>query len=626
MDYRERWELKDYLVGQILERRIRLFHAALFLLLLGFLLNFWQLQIVRGEEYDRLAQNNRLRRIPVKPTRGGIYDRQGELIASTRPSLTLFLRREGFDPVELEAQLARLAPILGLPEAVLLDKLSALGSRPRFERMVLKEDVSLEELARIEARRERFPAVDVEETARRHYPEAGLFAHAVGYVGEVSESQLIHQNGRGNLHSGDIVGKSGIERTYDEWVRGRRGWTVVSVNNLGRRMGDARVQLEPEHGQPLELTLDARLQRKLSEALGDETGAGVFMDPWTGEILALVSTPAFDPNLFADGISHEAWRAITEDPRRPLHDRAIASFYAPGSTFKVVMAVAALETGTLPGSEGTYCNGSTSVYGSRRLCWKRGGHGRVDLDRALAYSCNVYFYHLGKKLGIETIHDYGARFGLGAASSIDVPGEESGILPSSEWKERNYREPWYPGDTISVAIGQGLLAVTPVQMARMISAVATDGQLPTPHIQRSRTGPSQRLSVEQETLRRIRDALEEAVRTGTARRAKIADTIVAGKTGTAQVYKHSAGIDSDELPKSERDHGWFVGYAGQPRPRIAFAVVVEHGGHGGSSAAPIVRQVLETFFADPATGAAPDLTAGVDVAEEAPGVRAAAVR
>jgi penicillin-binding protein 2 len=591
MDYRERWELKDYLVSQRLERRILLFHAGLVLLLLGFLLNFWYLQGVNGEEYANLAENNRMRRIPLPPTRGVIFDRHDEVIAATRPSLDLVLRRE--NPRDLGGQLRRLAGVLRVPYEELVQQLQQMGSRPLFEALVLEEDVSLEALARIEARRERFPAVEVRETARRHYPEAGLVSHAVGYVGEVSEGQLTLDD---RLLRGDIVGKSGVEREFDGRLRGSRGWKLVSVNSLGRRIGESRVGQLPDHGTDLELTLDLKLQRVLQEALGEEAGAGVFMDPWTGEILAIASAPAFDPNVFADGLSHDEWRAIIEDPRRPLHDRAIASFYAPGSTFKIVMAVAGLETGTVTPTDRVFCNGSTLIYNRRRLCWKRGGHGWVDMRPALAFSCNVYFYELGKKLGIDAIHKYGKSFGLGQLSGVNIPGEEPGILPSQDWKLRVQRERWYPGDTISVAIGQGLLAVTPIQMARAISAVATSGLLPHPHLTRQDAGSPARVAVAPETFRTVRLALEKAVREGTGRSATRGAFTAAGKTGTAQVYKHSAGIDSDELPKSERDHAWFVGYAPVDKPKVAFAVVVEHGGHGGSTAAPIARKVLEAFF------------------------------
>jgi penicillin-binding protein 2 len=603
MDYRERWELKDYLFGQVIERRILLVHLVLTLVVLAFVLDFWNLQGVHGDEYRVLAENNRLRRIPLPPTRGEILDRDHRVIASTRPSLDLLLRPD--DRPSVERQIEGLAALLGEPADDLRRKLTGMRAGPGFDPLPVKEDVTLSEVARIEVRRERFPSIEVRQTARRHYPEGALVAHAIGYVGEVNEARLQSAEDPSTLFRGDIVGKSGVERAYDDALRGVRGWMVASVDSVGRQMGEAQVLAQPGHGSPLEITLDMRLQRTLVEALGPEAGAGVFLDPKTGEVLALASAPAFDPNRFADGLTREAWQALNADPGRPLHARAIASFYAPGSTFKIVMAIAGLETGTIRPSDALFCAGSTVIYGHRRLCWKRGGHGRVELVSALAQSCNVYFYHLGQRLGIEPIHRYGSMLGLGAPTGIDIPGEEGAILPSPEWKQRAQREPWYPGDTISVAIGQGLLAVTPVQMATMVSAVAT-GRVPRPHLVRGSVAPGREIAVTASTLDVVRRGLEQVVAAGTGRSATRGGFTVAGKTGTAQVYKRSAGIDADELPKAERDHAWFVGYAPVDSPRIAFAVVVEHGGHGGTSAAPIARRVLEVFFGPQEDGVAPE--------------------
>ena len=595
MDYRERWELKEYLIEQRLERRVTLFHAGALLLLLGYLLAFWYLQGVRGEEYAHLAENNRLREIPLLPIRGVIVDRRGEIIASTRPSLRLLWRRE--DAGDPEEQLRRLETVLSVPFDKLVERLENAASRPDFVPAVLKEDLTLGELAPIEARREWFPSVEFQQTARRTYPAGPAVAHVLGYVGEVSEQELAASTRDAPLYRGDIVGKTGLERFYDERVRGERGSKFVTVNNLGRQLGEGRPGTLPHNGDDLALTLDLSLQRTLVEALGDETGAGVFMDARTGEILAMVSTPAYDPNAFAGGISPAAWTAIVEDPRRPLHDRAIASFYAPGSTFKVIMAIAGLETGAVSPSTTVTCTGSVNMYGRNFLCWKKGGHGTVSIHKALAHSCNVYFYVLGRNLGIEPIHEYGARFKLGMSSGVDLPGEATGVLPSDAWKRRVHGERWYPGETISVAIGQGLLAITPLQLATMIAGVAT-GNLPGPHLVEGQGGEPVNLGISSETLRIVRAALEEAVAQGTGRNAALPDVSVAGKTGTAQVFKHSAGIDADKLPKAERDHALFIGYAPVADPEIAFAVAVEHGGHGGTSAAPIARKVLEVYFND----------------------------
>jgi penicillin-binding protein 2 len=591
VDYRERWELKDYLIGRRLDRRILTLHVMLGLALFGFVVNFWYLQGVHGEEYKVLAENNRMRRVTMSPTRGVIFDRQDLVLASTRPSLTLWMTRE--DKHDKLPQLERLVPILEIPLEKLQARLDKMRGRPLFEQFMLKEDVSLDELAHIEARRERFPSISVRETARRHYPDGPVIAHAVGYVAQVSETQLANSE---DLSAGDIVGKSGVERAYDGSLRGLRGWQLVSVNSLGRQIGDARIEREPDHGDPIRLTLDMQMQQALYDGFGTEAGGGIFIDVKSGGVLALVSTPSFDPNLFADGFTQEKWKAIIEDPRRPLHDRAIASFYAPGSTFKVVMAIAGLETGAVTPEHTVFCNGGKSFYGRRRLCWKRGGHGWVDMRKALAESCNIYFYELGQELGIDAIHKYGDMLGLGKMTGIPLSGEERGILPSQEWKRQTLREIWYPGDTISVAIGQGFLAATPAQLAVMMAAVASGDKPRAPSLVQGPPASAEHLPVSERTLEIVRAALKRAVDRGTGREATLGQFSVSGKTGTAQVSSTSAGVDSNDLPKAQRDHAWFVGYAPAEDPTVAFAVVVEHGGHGGSMAAPIVRQVLDSYF------------------------------
>jgi len=322
------------------------------------------------------------------------------------------------------------------------------------------------------------------------------------------------------------------------------------------------------------------------------------MNPNTGEVLALASTPGYDPNVFTAPVSRTTWTALISDARHPLNDRAISSFYAPGSTFKVLMSIVGLETGAITPQTTVFCPGSVVIYGRQFMCWKKGGHGTVDVHRALVQSCNVFYYLLGRKVGIDAISKYAKMFGIGELSGIDIPGESRGNPPSVEWKQRIHKEPWYPGDTISVSIGQGLLAVTPVQMATMISAVANGGTLVRPHLARDATLQPAKLPVSAATLALIRDALADVVEEGTATRAQLGPIRVAGKTGTAQVFKKSVGVDADKQPKDERDHAWFIGYAPAENPEIAFAIVIEHGGHGGTTAAPVARKVLEVFFED----------------------------
>ncbi len=450
MDYRERWELKEYRYSQRLRRRVFVFHAAVLALLLAYVLGFYYLQVVRGDEYALLAENNRHRRTPLPPMRGTILDRHGAILASSRPSMNLVLRRE--DLRDAEPQLRRIESVLEIPYGLLRARLDDMRGRPPFEPLVIREDVGLRELARVEARREWFPAVEVEQMPLRSYPAGAAVAHVVGSVGEVGETKLTSQGPEGHLQPGDVVGKSGIEKTYDEILRGRRGWKLVTVNSLGRQLGESQVGRQPTDGTPLKTTLDVRLQRALVEALGEEVGAGVFMDPWTGEVLALASAPTFDPNVFASPVTPETWQSVVEDPDRPLHDRAIQSYYAPGSTFKIIMSVVGLETGAVTPSTLRHCAGSIVLYGRPFLCWKKGGHGTVDLHRALVHSCNVYFYQVGKAAGIEAVARYADLFNIGRPTGVDLPGESGGVLPSPEWKRKRRGERWYPGETISVSI------------------------------------------------------------------------------------------------------------------------------------------------------------------------------
>ena len=595
MDYRERWELKEYQSEQRLGRRATLLHVIIVIVLASFLGVFWYLQIVKGGEFALLAENNRLRRIALPPTRGVVLDRKDEVLASTRPAMNLVLVREGL--TDAEGQLKRLEGFLGIPYSVLNARLQAMRHRPTFEPLVIKEDVQLADIAKVEARREWFPSLEIEQTALRDYPDGPAVAHAVGYVGEVNEAQLA-KIADGSLQQGDIVGKTGVEREYDEILRGRRGWRLQTVNSLGRPFGASQPGREPTDGLPLHLTIDKRLQRKLVEALADEVGSGIFMNPQTGEVLALASTPGYDPNVFTAPVSRTTWTALINDSRHPLNDRAISSFYAPGSTFKVLMSIVGLETGAITPQTTVSCSGSAVIYNRRFMCWKKGGHGTVDVHRALVQSCNVFYYLLGRKVGIDAISKYAKMFGIGEITGIDIPGESRGNPPSVEWKQRIHKEPWYPGDTISVAIGQGLLAVTPIQMATMISAVANGGTLVRPHLARDSKRESTKIPVSASTLALIRDALADVVEEGTATRAQLGPIHVSGKTGTAQVFKKSVGVDADKQPKNERDHAWFIGYAPSEKPEIAFAIVIEHGGHGGTTAAPVARKVLEVFFED----------------------------
>jgi penicillin-binding protein 2 len=598
LDYRERKELRDYLEERRLNRRLILVRVILIVLFLSCLGGTYYLQVVSGERYRVLADHNRLRKEVIRPLRGKMYDRKGKTLVANRTARNVVLDRE--KPANILKTVNRVAPVLGLTEEMLLDRIGRYDARPSFEPAILAEDVHLEQIAWFEARRDEFPEIAVTTESRRDYLFKSELAHVVGYVGEATDAQLAADPG---MTLGDIVGKSGLEKVYDESLRGRRGERLVEVNSIGRPLGELHVTSPPEAGRDIYLSIDRDLQEKLVTAFEDEVGAGVFLDPNNGEILALVSRPAFKPLQFTSRFSPETWNSIINDPLHPLQNRAISSTYSPGSTFKLVVAVAALEEGIINEGTAIRCRGAARFYGRRFGCWKKGGHGAVTVHRALVQSCNVFFYTVGQQLGIERIARYAKEIGFSAATRIDLTGERAGTVPSPEWKERTYGERWYPGETISVAIGQGPIEVTALQMANMAACIANGGPIYRPHVTRAEAGVShpaeilKKASFSSHTLDVIRRAMWGVVHeSGTGGRARLANVEVVGKTGTVQVYKASAGVDADELPKDMRDHSWFVGYAPRDKPEIAFAVFVEHGGHGGTSSAPIVRKVLALRF------------------------------
>lgn len=597
--YRDRKEYRDYYEEQQLVRRMRavwVAFAAVFVLYAG---HFWYLQVVRSGEYIELAENNRLRYVAVQPLRGMIYDRHGRLMVKNRVSFNVLLNRDklGHDDVLL----ASLSRDLEMEAAVLRERWRAHLKRPPFEPVILKEDVDLAEVAFLEARREDFPEVSIGVEPKRQYPFGTAAAHLLGYLGEVSEGDLERGEASSDAGLGDLIGKAGAERAYDALLRGRKGLRPVMVNSRGRLIRELDLESPPEPGENLTLTVDLDLQRELAAAYGDNVGAAVFLDARTSEVLALESRPAYDPNDFATHFSAERWEALMGDRQHPLQNRAVQSKYSPGSTFKVVVAIAALEEKTITPQTAYFCPGYVVLYRRTFKCHKQGGHGRVDLHRALQHSCNVYFYQVGKEVGIEKIADYARRLGYGPRTGIDLPHEEDGLMPDPEWKQRVTGQPWYPGETVSVAIGQGAVLITPVQMARLMQRIATGVEPPAPYVRLADapegTSAGEPVRVRPESLRLVRAALRDVVNDwGTGGRARLADVEVCGKTGTVQVVAASAGIDSAKLAKEVRDHSWFAGWAPCAEPQVAFAVFVEHGGHGGDSAAPIAKRVLEVYF------------------------------
>jgi len=569
------------------------------LVLLG--LRLWQLQIRDGAHYQDLARDNRTRSIVLEPARGLLYDRNGELLANNIPSFQLYVSLE--DVQDRDALMAQLPHYVDLNMETLADKLSPKYRRGRVK---IKSGLTLKEAALIESHRIELPGVAIQPEYERHYPLGTYASHVIGYVGEISEAQLKNPEFV-DLQAGRVIGQYGVERTLDTHLLGETGQKVIEVDAFGYPKRSLSIQ-PPLAGDDLYLTLDIRLQRLAEDLLGEESGAIVALDPWNGDVLALASRPGFNPNDLSGGISQQAWQQLLQDSRHPLTNRAIQGQYPPGSTFKIVMAAALLETQAMTAEESLTCHG-TFPFGKRVFRdWKRGGHGSVDLIKALAESCDVYFYKVGNQLGVDTIATYSRQFGLGSKTGINLPGERSGLVPSTEWKRKNRGEPWYPGETISIAIGQGFLSVTPIQMAKAVSIVATNGHVVQPRLLKGirlrRTGNfkeepalfTHQLPISAKTFSHIKEGLAAVVTRGTAKLAQSTIVSIAGKTGTAQVIALKDDDDKTETAKKHRDHAWFVAFAPVEHPKIAVAIIVEHMGHGGSAAAPLAKALIEAYI------------------------------
>lgn len=594
--------------GEQITQRLRRYTRGLYWILfpvLGLLLlQAWNLQVIHGSYYRQLAENNRIRVVPVFPTRGWIYDRHGHLLARNTPSFSVGLILE--DVKDLPQTLAQLAPWLGTTPEALSRRVQALRGIPPYTPLILKERLSLEEVARIRAHLGDLPGVTIEVEALREYPQRRLAAHVLGYVGEISAQELRSPAFAGEV-PGRLVGKAGIERAYDALLRGELGYREIEVDALGHERRQLGLT-PPVTGKDLILTLDLELQRVAEEALGGHRGVVIAMDPRNGDILALVSHPAYDPNLLSGRLTLPLWKQISRDPASPLTNRAIQGLYPPGSIFKIVLALGALEEGRISPRQRLFCPGRYPLGGRIFRDWKAEGHGWIDLRMALIESCDVYFYQVGAQMDVDQIAQYAWALGLGTPTGIDLPGEKAGLVPTRSWKRKRFREVWYPGETLILSIGQGYLLVTPLQQTLLMAAVANGGTFYRPRLvwkireeNREYTFPpviQGRLPFSSRHLRIVQDALRGVVShpRGTGSAAQSALTSIAGKTGTAQVVSlPPEGAKAEASPRVE-DHAWFVGYAPFRQPRIVVTVLVEHGGHGGASAAPIARKVIEAHL------------------------------
>lgn len=576
-----------------LTRRAQALVALLNVALLVIGATFWTLQIAKGGEYRTMAENNRLRKVPIKAPRGVIFDRHGQVLAENQPSYDLLFERSRAKNVQ--ASLAFAADVLGRPKSEVTAALTKVGPAAAYRPALLAENLTLAQVARFGVASYEHPEFEIDVSHRRLYHGASDLAHVLGYLSEVSEEDLAAA--KGLYSAGDQVGRRGVEATYDRDLRGQDGERILVVDSRGTPLEEhGKVPAAP--GTDLTLTLDAELQHEAYRLLGDQVGVVVALDPRNGEILALASAPSYDPNLFTRRLEAEEWRQLVSSPFHPLQNRALQNRYSPGSVFKIVMAVAGLAEGVVGPQDTVLCNGSTTIYNRRFRCWKKGGHGTVNLQSAIKYSCDVYFYHLGQRLGIERIAKYGRLFHLGRATGIDLLGEKHGLVPDPEWSLKVRKHPWYAGETISVAIGQGPLLVTPIQVAGMLAVVANGGRFVVPHLRKDAAFKAEPLLLDQRALAAVRRGLWAVVNDsdGTGRQARLDGLEVAGKTGTVQVVTQETWTSSDDLPFEKRDHAWFASFAPYESPTLVVVVFVEHGGKGSAAAAPIARALYERYF------------------------------
>ena len=574
-----------------------------FLLLAG---TFWFFQVIQHEQFREMAENNHQRELALRAPRGVLFDRNGRVLVENRPAFNVSIVR--LKTTDLDRTVRMLSAVAGVDERNVREIVDRHLHEPSYRPIVVIENATLAQVAAISARRLDFelPDVVVQQVPTREYPTNELGAHLFGYVGEATDSQVESDD---LLKSGDIVGQAGLEKAHNALLMGKDGARTVIVNSVGREMGELE-RTEPIEGRRLKLTIDYDVQKAIEDGFNASgfNGAAVVLDPQTGEVLGFSSRPAYDPNAFAAGIDRATWLRLNTDDLRPLQNRAIQGRYSPGSTFKMAVGLAALEEGVITPDFKVHCTGGANFYGRYFKCWKKGGHGTVDLRHAIEQSCDVYFYTVGNMVGVDRIHKWATLLGLGAMSGIDLPNEVAGLVPSTEWKKQRTGEKWYAGETISVSIGQGQVSVTPVSMAVYMATLANGGTRVTPHLVKAydegkgwmpipSPPPQSKVTIDHEKLQAIRDGLWMVVNAGgTGGRARIANEDVSGKTGTAQVISNQGRAAAARSGKDFRDNGWFVFFAPRDHPTIAGVVFLEHGIHG-PNAASLAHHILDVFFA-----------------------------
>jgi len=568
---------------------------------------YWKVQIVDHKKFSGLAEANRIRQRALAAPRGLILDRTGKILADNGASFKVSFIRENVE--DMEGTLIRVGRLLDIDVDTLRARIEKYKDLRPFEPIVIEDGLNSRDVAPIESRRLEFPELVVDAEPRRYYPNGTLAAHVLGYLQERTPEEIRAEPGRA-ARAGELVGKTGIERQYDDILTGEDGRITEVVDSLGRvRAENGREN--PVQGGEVVLTLDSRLQARAEEALEGREGVVVALDPRSGEILALASFPTFDPNRFITRFTPDEWSQLTNDPLSPLENRAIRGLYAPGSIFKLAMSLGGLDSGYVTPDTSVYCNGSTQIYGAVRHCWFAPGHGSMNLAEAIKNSCNIYFYTLGRRMGVDMIALAAGRLGLGRKTGVDLAGEKEGLVPSSEWKRRTLKTAWYPGETISVAIGQGQLQVTPLQVAALTAMVAKRGQRKRPHLFLSApaggkevpvddggagAGAAAELPFKPSAYESVIEGMWRSVNDGgTGKGAFVEGLDVCGKTGSTQVVSRESAERLSLAGREIKTHSWFSGFAPRDNPRIVVTVLVEYGGGGGATAAPVAGRIFQLF-------------------------------
>lgn len=576
-----------------IEKRINIAVYIVILAFCVFIFRLWSLQILKGNEYRKIDERNRVRVVDIPAPRGIIHDRNGRVLVKNIPSFDISVVKEDIpkDPATLDA----LGKLIGLEPDEIRNRLKKTSTK-RFEPVKLKQDVSFKDVAKVEARKIDFPGLHIEVVGGREYIYGHSASHVIGYLGRLSLEQLTDPK-YSDVPRTSFIGQFGAEKVFDPSLRGIGGKKILEVDAVGSTMKVVRIQ-RPVQGEDINLTIDIDLQIEAEKSLRGKAGAVVALRADTGEVLALASAPSFDPNLFVRGIKYNDWKRLVKDPSKPLLNRAIQSQYPPGSTFKIITAIAALEQGIIRDSTNYECKGWI-YFGRVFRCWKGGGHGNVDLYRAITESCDVYFYEIAKELPIDVLAQYAYAFGLGEPTGIELEGETRGIVPTSGWKLEKRKEQWYTGETLNTVIGQGYLSATTIQMARLIAAVVNGGKLYVPYLLKGTDAESKvkdTVKINPEVIQFIKRALLGVVeeKDGTGKLVRSDMVRIGGKTGTTQVV---GGVyKGDDIPEKHRDHAWFISFAPEKDPQIAVAVFVEHGGHGSTGAAPIAKRIIEAYY------------------------------